>query len=174
MSAAASSGYSEFLTFDYTVQSGDYDADGFSIAAGALTLGRVVDRGARAANLNLGRHAISSAAGYRVNNAPPSFGSATVANRKFDTDTPIAPLVLPEATGEGTLSYHAHALDPAAGPDLDLRDPHHRRHPDRGHGGAHLYLEGDRLRRRNGDADVHHRRGGDTELRFGGGACASL
>ena len=105
VSAAASSGYSEFLTFDYTVQSGDYDADGFSIAAGALTLGRVVDRGARAANLNLGRHAISSAAGHRVNNAPPSFGSATVANRKFDTDTPIAPLVLPEATGEGTLSY---------------------------------------------------------------------
>ena len=105
VSAAASSGYSEFLTFDYTVQSGDYDADGFSIAAGALTLGRVVDRGARAANLSLGRHAISSAAGYRVNNAPPSFGSATVANRKFDTDTPIAPLVLPEATGEGTLRY---------------------------------------------------------------------
>ena len=105
VSAAASSGFSEFLTFDYTVQSGDYDPDGFSIAAGALTLGRVVDRGARAANLNLGRHAISSAAGYRVNNAPPSFGSATVANRKFDTDTPIAPLVLPEATGEGTLSY---------------------------------------------------------------------
>ena len=105
VSAAASSGYSEFLTFDYTVQSGDYDADGFSIAAGALTLGRVVDRGGRAANLNLGRHAISGAAGYRVNNAPPSFGSATVTNRKFDTDTPIAPLVLPEATGEGTLSY---------------------------------------------------------------------
>ena len=105
MSAAASSGYSEFLTFDYTVQSGDYDADGFSIAAGALTLGRVVDRGARAANLNLGRHAISSATGYRVNNAPPSFGSTTVANQTFDTDTPIAPLVLPEATGEGTLRY---------------------------------------------------------------------
>ena len=108
VNAFASSGHSEFLTFDYTVQADDYDPDGFSIAAGALTLpagGRVVDRGARAANLNLGRHAISSAAGYRVNNAPPSFGSATVANRKFDTDTPIAPLVLPEATGEGTLSY---------------------------------------------------------------------
>ena len=108
VSAFASSGHSEFLTFSYTVQSGDYDADGFSIAAGALTLpagGRVVDLGGRAANLNLGRHAISSAAGYRVNNAPPSFGSTTVANRKFDTDTPIAPLVLPEATGEGTLSY---------------------------------------------------------------------
>ena len=108
VNAFASSGHSEFLTFDYTVQADDYDPDGFSIAAGALTLpagGRVVDRGARAANLNLGRHAISSAAGYRVNNAPPSFGSATVANRTFALDAPIAPLVLPEATGEGTLRY---------------------------------------------------------------------
>ena len=108
VNAFASSGYSEFLTFDYTVQSGDYDADGFSIAAGALTLpatGRVVDRGLRAANLNLGRHAISGAAGHRVNNAPPSFGSTTVANRTFALDAPGAPLVLPEATGEGTLSY---------------------------------------------------------------------
>ena len=108
VNAFASSGHSEFLTFDYTVQADDYDPDGFSIAAGALTLpagGRVVDRGARAANLNLGRHAISGAAGYRVNNAPPSFGSTTVANRTFALDAPIAPLVLPEATGEGTLRY---------------------------------------------------------------------
>ena len=108
VNAFASSGHSEFLTFDYTVQSGDYDPDGFSIAAGALTLpagGRVLDRGARAANLNLGRHAISGAAGHRVNNAPPSFGSTTVANRTLALDAPIAPLVLPEATGEGILSY---------------------------------------------------------------------
>ena len=108
VNAFTSSGHSEFLTFDYTVQADDYDADGFSIAAGALTLpagGRVVDRGLRAANLNLGRHAISGAAGHRVNNAPPSFGSTTVANRTFALDAPVAPLVLPEATGEGTLSY---------------------------------------------------------------------
>ena len=108
VNAFASSGHSEFLTFDYTVQADDYDPDGLSIAAGALTLpagGRVVDLGLRAANLNLGRHAISGAAGHRVNNAPPSFGSTTVANRTLDADTPIAPLVLPEATGEGTLSY---------------------------------------------------------------------
>ena len=58
------------LTFSYTVQASDSDADGISVAASALTLnsGTINDvrSGGGAATLGLGTHAISTSSGHRV------------------------------------------------------------------------------------------------------------
>ena len=71
----------EALTFSYTVQYSDVDADGVSIAANALTLngGMIQDSGGNNAALALGSHAISDASGHKVegridldfNSSPP-------------------------------------------------------------------------------------------------------
>ena len=59
------------LHFDYEVQSTDIDADGLSIAAGALTVtgGTLQDSNGNAAHLNLGTHAFANDANHKFNGA---------------------------------------------------------------------------------------------------------
>ena len=84
-SYASGSGTTE-LTFGYVVASGDADADGVSVAAGALTLngGTIVIAGGRtAAALGLGTHALSNVAGHLVAGSvetAPAVAGVTVAS----------------------------------------------------------------------------------------------
>ena len=91
------------LTFTYTVTASDVDTDGISIAADALTcadvggnpcanspgvgLGAHGDRGATAANLALGTHAVANAAAHTVNDSRPTFGAAAVTAQQSFVNT---------------------------------------------------------------------------------------
>ena len=96
-------------TFTYTVQSSDFDGDGISIAADAVT-----DNGGfltydssdgryRRALVGLGSHAIANDANHRVRDTSPAFGAA-VAAQHYVAGT-AASLTLPAATGDGAISY---------------------------------------------------------------------
>ena len=63
--------FQQALGFIYEVQSTDIDADGLSIAAGALTVtgGTLQDSGGNPAHLNLGTHAFVNDANYKFNGA---------------------------------------------------------------------------------------------------------
>ncbi len=106
------------LSFRYQVTADDVDVDGVSIAAGALTLNGgtiTAATGGRAARLGLGAHVVSNSASHKVNDSAPTFGTATVESRGFETNTAIAPIKLPAATGgDGSLTYD---LTPATLPD---------------------------------------------------------
>ena len=77
------------VQFRYTVQATDRDADGISIAAGALTLngGTIADASGNAANLSLASYAITNDPGHKVD------GSA-------------ADTVRPRVTGTGSPARH--------------------------------------------------------------------
>ena len=93
-------------SFRYRVTAADFDNDGISIAAGALTLnGGGIEASNVAAALGLGGHAIATAAGHKVNDLQPSFG-ATVANQHYVAGT-AASLRLPAASGGNATVSHA-------------------------------------------------------------------
>ena len=98
---------SQVLGFQYTLQPSDFDGDGISIAAGALTLplGMTLrDREGEPALLGLGSHAITNDPAYRIRDTAPSFGAATIQAQHWVAGT-AASLTLPAATGDGTISY---------------------------------------------------------------------
>ena len=105
------------LSFRYPVVAADLDADGISIAAGALTLnsGTITETtGGRAARLDLGTHAVANSASHTVNDTAPSFGAATIESRQLQINGAITPIVLPTASGgDGTVTY---TLTPATLP----------------------------------------------------------
>ncbi len=103
------------LAFQYTLTSADFDGDGISIAAGALTLppGMTMrGREGEAAVLGLGAHAITNDPAYRVRDTAPSFGTATIQPQHWLARI-AGSLTLPAATGDGAISY---ALTPAQRP----------------------------------------------------------
>ena len=109
------------IVFAYTVREGDRDGDGVAVPVDGLDLMNAAsmrDEKDDDAKLSLGSHAIASgvglSAGMRVNDAAPSFGSASVSDMLYDANAAISPIVLPTATGgDGSLSY---ALSPTALP----------------------------------------------------------
>ena len=106
---------SRVLGFQYTLQPSDFDGDGISIAAGALTLpsGMTLRDGeGESAVLGLGSHAVTNDPTYRVRDTAPSFGTATIQPQHWVAGT-AASLTLPAATGDGSIS---HALTPAQRP----------------------------------------------------------
>ena len=106
---------SQVLAFQYTLQPSDFDGDGISIAAGALTLpsGMTLRDGeGEPAVLGLGAHAIANDPAYRVRDTAPSFGTATIQPQHWLART-AGSLTLPAATGDGSISY---ALTPAQRP----------------------------------------------------------
>ena len=106
---------SQVLGFHYTLQPSDFDGDGISIAAGALTLpvGTTLrDAEGEAALLGLGTHAIANDPNYRVRDTAPSFGAATIQPQHWVAGT-ASSLTLPAATGDGSVS---HALTPVRRP----------------------------------------------------------
>ena len=106
---------SQALGFHYTLQPSDFDGDGVSIAAGALTLpvgATLRDAEGAAALLGLGAHAIANDPNYRVRDTAPSFGAATIQPQHWVAGT-ASSLTLPAATGDGAVS---HALTPAQRP----------------------------------------------------------
>ena len=96
-------------TFTYTVQASDFDGDGISIAAGAVTAngGFLTYSGSddpfRRALVGLGSHAVTNDADHRVRDTAPAF-SAAVAAQHYVAGT-AASLTLPTATGDGSISY---------------------------------------------------------------------
>ena len=106
---------SQMLAFQYTLQPSDFDGDGVSIAAGALTLpsGMTMrDREGEPAVLGLGTHAVTNDPAYRVRDTAPSFGTATIQPQHWLARI-AGSLTLPAATGDGSISY---ALTPAQRP----------------------------------------------------------
>ena len=104
--ASKSSQTSTALTFTHTVQSSD--SGGLAIAATALTLngGTIRDADANDAVLGLGTHVVDNDPPYTANDSSPSFGTATVESKLYDTGTAITPIALPAATGgNGALTY---------------------------------------------------------------------
>ena len=94
-------------TFRYTVVAADFDGDGISIAANALTLNgaTIANLEGEDARLNLGSHAITNAASHTVNDAAPSF-STTITNKTWTQGAAITGFTLPTATGgNGSLTY---------------------------------------------------------------------
>ena len=95
-------------TFAYTVQSSDFDGDGISIAAGAVTansgfLAHSRDDPNRRALVGLGSHAIANDANHRVRDTAPTFAAAVAAQHYVAGAA--ASLTLPAATGDGAISY---------------------------------------------------------------------
>ncbi len=96
-------------TFTYTVQASDFDGDGISIAAGAVTAngGFLTYSGSddpyRQALVGLGSHAVTDDDDHRVRDTAPAF-SATVPAQHYVAGT-AASLTLPTATGDGSISY---------------------------------------------------------------------
>ena len=106
---------SQVLGFHYTLQPSDFDGDGISIAAGALTLpaGTTLrDAEGETALLGLGTHAIADDPDYRIADTVPSFGTPTIQPQHWVAGT-ASSLTLPAATGDGSVS---HALTPAQRP----------------------------------------------------------
>ena len=96
------------LTFQYTVQSSDSDANGLSIGASALALngGTISDArdGSTAAGLGLGSHAITNASGQAVDGSqgPPGVSGVSIASPPVGTtfergDTIIATVTFNKA-----------------------------------------------------------------------------
>ena len=80
------------VLFRYTVQASDRDADGVSIAAGALTLnsGTIRDDAGNAAVLGLGRYALSNQAAHKVDGgviSAPKVAGVTITSRPATGDT---------------------------------------------------------------------------------------
>ena len=71
----------------------------------------------------------------------PSFGTQTVADQTYSQDLAITTLNLPEATGGDTPLTYTLTPTPPAGLVVRRREPHPRRHADRGPGcdAIHLY-----------------------------------
>ena len=96
-------------TFTYTVQASDFDGDGISIAAGAVTAngGFLTYSGSddpyRRALVGLGSHAVTNDGDHRVRDTVPAF-SAAVPAQHYVAGT-AASLTLPTATGDGSISY---------------------------------------------------------------------
>ena len=106
---------SQVFGFHYTLQPSDFDGDGLSIAAGALTLpaGTTLrDAEGETALLGLGSHAITNDPDYRIADTVPSFGTPTIQPQHWVAGT-ASSLTLPAATGDGSVS---HALTPARRP----------------------------------------------------------
>ena len=83
--------------FRYTVQAEDRDADGISIGSGALRLngGTIVDAAGNAANLSLGRHAVTNDPEHKVDGAaadavPPSVTGTWISSPPQGGDTWLA------------------------------------------------------------------------------------
>ena len=92
---------SQVLGFHYTLQPSDFDGDGLSIAAGALTLpaGTTLrDAEGETALLGLGSHAITDDPDYRVADTAPAFGTPTIQPQHWVAGT-ASSLTLPAATG---------------------------------------------------------------------------
>ena len=107
---------SQVFGFHYTLQPSDFDGDGLSIAAGALTLpaGTTLrDAEGETALLGLGTHAINQRPGL------PDSGHRARLRHRHDPAAalggrgPRPSLTLPAATGDGSVS---HALTPARRP----------------------------------------------------------
>ena len=93
-------------TFAYTVQASDFDGDGISIAAGAVTANsgfRAYAGNGDPAQVGLGSHAVTDDANHRVRDTSPAF-SAAVEAQHYVAGT-AASLTLPTATGDGSISY---------------------------------------------------------------------
>ena len=104
-------------TFTYTVQASDFDGDGISIAAGAVTAngGFLTYSGSddpyRQALVGLGSHAVTDDGDHRVRDTAPVF-SAAVPAQHYVAGT-AASLTLPAATGDGSISYELTSTLPA-------------------------------------------------------------
>ena len=89
------------LTFSYTVQPGDLDADGVSVAPNSIQ-GSIIFRAGATVSANLTYNAITNAAGHKVNAAPPPSlafpATATVAAQTYTKGAAVS-LALPEAAG---------------------------------------------------------------------------
>ena len=107
--AAFQSVSDETVSFRYRVVAADFDGDGIAIGAGALTLngGSIRTTGLNPvdAGLDLGSHAIAAAGGHAVNDARPSFGTATVLNQHWIASTSVSAQLPAASGGDGTLSY---------------------------------------------------------------------
>ena len=105
------------LAFVYTIQSGDFDGDGVSVARAALSLngGSVVDYydSNLAASLRVGHLSVSSSSPYTVNDTSPVL-TAPIESRVWITHATTTPQILPMAVGgDGAVS---HALSPTTMP----------------------------------------------------------
>ncbi len=103
--------------FRYTVTAADFDGDGVSIGAGALTLngGSIADAGTGvAAALGLGGYTVTNAAGHTVNDSRPAFPrGAAIADLTLRKDA-AASVTLPAAAGgDGSLVYTTVPVLPA-------------------------------------------------------------
>ena len=101
--AYASGGGTQTLSFSYTVQSGDLDADGVSVVQNSLRGSLIRRDGTRASGARHGP--ITNSPGHKVNAAPPPLAfpaTTTVAAQTYTTGAAVS-LTLPEAAG-GTAS----------------------------------------------------------------------
>ena len=95
----ASGGGTQTLSFSYTVQSGDLDADGVSVVQNSLRGSLIRPDGTRASGARHGP--ITNAPGHKVNAAPPPLAfsaTTTVAAQTYTTGAAVS-LTLPEAAG---------------------------------------------------------------------------
>ena len=95
----ASGGGTQTLSFSYTVQSGDLDADGVSVVQNSLRGSLIRRDGTQASGARHGP--ITNAPGHKVNAAPPPLGfsaTTTVAAQTYTTGVAVS-LTLPEAAG---------------------------------------------------------------------------
>ena len=98
----ASGSGTKTLTFSYTVQPGDLDADGVSVVQDSIQ-GSIIFQASPSVSADLTYTAITNAAGHKVNAAPPppplAFpATATVAAQTYTKGQTVS-LALPEAAG---------------------------------------------------------------------------
>ena len=97
----ASGSGTQTLTFSYTVQPGDLDADGVSVVPNSIQ-GSIIFQAGATVSANLTYNAITNAAGHKVNAAPPpplAFpATATVAAQTYTKGAAVS-LALPAAAG---------------------------------------------------------------------------
>ena len=109
-------------SFDYTVQESDSDLDGIVVEAISPNGGsiRALDDGLDA---SLRLQGIGQTAAT-IGDAQPSFGSWTVDDKRYETNSPAAPFTLPTADGgDGALAY---TLSPSTVPNGMSWDPETR------------------------------------------------
>ena len=109
-------------SFDYTVQESDSDLDGIVVKAISPNGGsiRALDDGLDA---SLRLQGIGQTAAT-IGDAQPSFGSWTVDDKRYETNSPAAPFTLPTADGgDGALTY---TLSPSTMPNGMSWDPETR------------------------------------------------
>ena len=95
----ASGAGTQTLSFSYTVQSGDLDADGVSVVQSSIRGSLIRRDGTRASGVRHGP--ITNAPGHKVNAAPPPLAfpaTTTVAAQTYTTGAAVS-LTLPEAAG---------------------------------------------------------------------------